>query len=235
MFMDPVMIIRNHNSNHNLVFNKELHKYTIEDGVELTSVTTKLKDYFPFESEKIAKELSEIRGIPVESILEDWKKTADNGTAVHELAERYCKGEKLTQEELDKIKHVTNFIQDHPNFEILGCEVIVFSKKHSTAGTVDLMLKNKDNGKLYLLDWKTSNKEIEREEHWSMAKGKLNEIPHNKFHQYSMQVAMYMLILKLEYGIVIHDSIIVHLRDDKTYRVIEPTDLIVYAHEVLVA
>ena len=231
--MNPIQAIRDHNKKHNLHFDAEKHKYTIEENLELESVTTRLKEFFPFDAEKIARNLAEMRGVPHETILEDWKKIAENGTLTHELAEKYCKGDKLCTEELEKVKPVVDFLQNHPNFEVLGCEVIVFSKKYKIAGTVDLMLRNKDNNKLYLLDWKTSKKEIERDEYWDMAQGKLKELPHNKFHQYSMQIALYMLILKLEYNIIIHDSLLVHLRDDKTYRVIEPTDLIVYAHEVL--
>ena len=48
-----------------------------------------------------------------------------------------------------------------------------------------------------------------------------------------MKAAAYSHILKQEYGIEVYDSLLVHLRDDQTYRVIEPTDLLMFAEEVL--
>ncbi|MEA2037418.1 MAG: PD-(D/E)XK nuclease family protein, partial [Nanoarchaeota archaeon] len=223
--MNPANKILEHNKEHNLQFNEKDHIYTILDGIKLDSVTTKLKDFFPFDAKKVAEELAERRGTHAALILEEWRKIRDNGTYTHLLAEKICNGDKLCAEELEKAKHVVQFLKDHPNFQILDSEVRVFSKKYNIAGTVDLMLLNKENNKLYLLDWKTSNKEIEKDEHWSMAQGILNELPHNKFYQYSMQVAIYSFILKEEYSIEIYDSLLVHLRNDQTYKVIEPTDL----------
>jgi len=48
-------------------------------------------------------------------------------------------------EELEKVKHVAQFLADHPHFKILGCEIRLFSRKYKAAGTVDLMLLNEEN------------------------------------------------------------------------------------------
>jgi ATP-dependent exoDNAse (exonuclease V) beta subunit len=230
---NPAKKISKHNEEFNLKFNESGHRYTILDDIVLDSVTTRLKDFFPFDAEKVAKKIADSRGVSHESILEDWKRIRENGTHIHALAEKLCNGNKLCSDELEKVKHVTQFLEEHPQFEILGCEIRIFSKKYKIAGTVDLMLKHKETGKFYLLDWKTSPKEIEKDIYWEMAQGPLKDIPHNKFHSYSMQVTIYSLILKEEYGIDIYDSLLVHLKDDKTYRVIEPTDMLIFAEEVL--
>jgi len=226
--------ISKHNKEFNLKFDEDNHRYTILKDIKLESVTTRLKDFFPFDAEKVAREVAARRGVPHELILENWEKIRDNGTHTHLLAEKLCNGNKLCAEDLAKVKHVIQFLEDHPHFKILGCEIIIFSKKHKLAGTVDLILLNNKNSKLYILDWKTSNKEIEKDQYWDMAKGKLKELPHNKFYQYSLQVAVYMAILKLEYGIEVYDSLLIHLKNDQTYRVIEPTDLLMYVQEVLI-
>ena len=231
--MNPFKKIKEHNKKHNLKFDEENHAYTILDGIKLDSVTTRLKDFFPFDAKEIAKKVGEIRGIEPEAILEDWERIRENGTHTHFLAEKLCNGDKLCTEELEKVKHVALFLADHPHFKILGSEIRVFSRKYKAAGTVDIMLLNEENDKLYLLDWKTSSKEIEKEQCWENAKGVLKDLPHNKFYQYSMQVAVYTYILKQEYGIQVYDSLLVHLRDDQTYRVIEPTDLLMFAEDVL--
>ena len=232
--MNIIKKILEHNKKCNLQFDEKNHIYTIDGDIELESVTTKLKDFFPFDAEKVAMKVADFKGIPYEMVLEDWKRIRENGTHTHLLAERLCNGNKLCAEELSKVKHVVQFLEDHPHFKILGCEVIIFSKKYKVAGTVDIMLLNKDNNKLYILDWKTSSKEIEKDQYWEMAKGVLSDIPHNKFHNYSMQISIYMMILKEEYGIEVYNGLLVHLRDNMTYRVIEPTDLLMYVQEVLI-
>lgn len=231
--MNPAKKVLEHNKKHNLLFDEDNHIYTILDGIKLDSVTTRLKEFFPFDAKKIAEKLAEQRGTDPEIILDDWTRIRDNGSYTHLLAEKLCNGEKLSPSELENVNHVVQFLKDYPNFKILGTELRVFSQKYGIAGTVDLMLLNKDNNKIYLLDWKTSSKEIDKESYWDMAKGVLNELPHNKFYQYSMQVSIYSFILKEEYDIDVYDSLLVHLRDDKTYKVIEPSDLLMFAEDVL--
>ena len=53
-----------------------------------------------------------------------------------------------------------------------------------------------------------------------------HEIPNNKFYKYSLQLAVYMLILKEEYGIEIYDAFMVHLRNDGSYLKIEPIGML---------
>tara|TARA_Y100000310_G_scaffold96633_1_gene94383 strand:+ start:5365 stop:6087 length:723 start_codon:yes stop_codon:yes gene_type:complete len=231
--MDPIKTIQEINSKHNLKFNEAAHRYTIENSFVLESVTTKLKNFFPFDAKKVSQIIAEQRGVTPETIIQEWNQIRDNGTRVHLLAERFCNKEELTESEKEEIKHVIQFFEDNPHFEVLGSEVRVFSKKYVVAGTVDLMLRNIKDNKVYLLDWKTSAKEIECEKHWEMARGLLSEIPHNKYHNYSMQLSVYTKILKETYNIDVQDTILVHLRDNLTYRLIEPVDLFIYAEIVL--
>ncbi|MDP7180517.1 MAG: PD-(D/E)XK nuclease family protein [Candidatus Woesearchaeota archaeon] len=231
--MSPVNKISEHNKKHNLQFEEKEHKYTIEGDIVLKSVTTKLQSFFPFDAIKVANELALQRGVDPKSILDEWDTIRDNGTATHNLAERFCNGEELTNEELNKVKHVSTFLKCYSHFQVLGSEVRIFSKKYKVAGTIDLVLKNKTNNRIYLLDWKTSSKEIERDKYWDMAQGKLSNLPHNKFHQYSMQLAVYSKIIKEEYDITVFDGLLVHLREDQTFNAIEPADLLKFADDVL--
>jgi len=233
--MNPIKLILSHNKKNNLKFDEKNHKYTILDDIKLESVTTKLKKFFPFDAVKIAKRLAELRGIHHNDILDEWERIRDNGSYIHLLAEKICNGNKLSTVEQNKVKHVMQFIKDHPHFEILGSELRVFSKKYKVAGTIDLVLLNKENNKLYFLDWKTSIKDIVKNDYWEMAKGKLKELPANKYHKYFLQVAIYMFIAKLEYGIEIYDSMLIHLREDLTYKILEPIDLLLFAEDVLMS
>jgi ATP-dependent exoDNAse (exonuclease V) beta subunit len=225
--------IKDHNTKHNFSFNEKYHIYTILNGTRLESVTTKLKKFFPFDAKKISKKVAEIRGISQEEVLLEWKKTADTGTKIHLLAEKFCKGETLTKEELERIKHAVMFFKHNPHLEILGTEVSVFSKEHKIAGTVDLIVKNKQNDKIYLLDYKTCKKEIKKEEHFENALGVLSDFANNKFYNYSMQVSIYSHILKNEYDIPVYDSMLLHLRNDLTYKIVNTEDMGMFVLDVL--
>ena len=225
--------IENHNKKYNLQFDEESHRYTIENGIELKSVTTKLKQFFPFDLEAISKKVAEMRGISQDELKAQWKKAADDGTEIHLLAEKYCLGQKLTQEELNKIKHAVSFFKQNPQLEIVDCEVKIFSKKYKIAGTADLLVKNKENNKLYILDYKTCSKDINKDEIFQMAVGVLKDYPNNKYYNYSMQVSVYSYILKEEYGIDVYDSMLIHLKQDDTYEIIQTEDMQMFAESVL--
>ena len=48
----------------------------------------------------------------------DWKRIRENGTQTHVLAEKLCNGDKLCTEELEKVKHVSLFLEEHPQFDM---------------------------------------------------------------------------------------------------------------------
>lgn len=227
--------ILEHNKKNNLVFYEKEHKYTIDDGIELRSVTTLLKKCFPFDAQKISKKVSEIRGVPQQELLDDWNETATNGSLIHSLAEKYCLGHKLKPEELEKIKHVIRFLEENKHFKILSVELPIFNRKHKVAGTIDLFTQNTADGdKLYLLDYKTCRKDINKKEDFQKALPPLQEFPHNKFYNYSCQLSVYAHILKEEYGIEIYNNYLVHLNPDGiNYKLIEIEDMGMFVEEIL--
>lgn len=225
--------IHNHNKINELKFHEDNHTYTISGGIVLTSVTTKLKKYFPFDLEAIAKKVADIRKVPKEQIISEWQETAKFGTNIHNLAEKYSKGELLTDDEKSKIRHAIQFFSENSHLEILGTEVAIFSSKYKIAGTVDLIVRNKENNQIYLLDYKTCNKDINKNEVFQMAIGPLKDFPNNKYYNYSMQVSIYSQILKEEYGIDIYDSLLIHLKPNMTYEIIPTEDMGMFVSDVL--
>lgn len=222
-----------HNEKFKLKFIEESHEYFIEDNKKLLSVTTKISQFFPFNQKKISREVAMKNWTCEDEVLEEWKILRDNGSYIHQLAEKYCKDDKLTEDEKQKIQHVINFFKENLDYEIVASEIQMFSKKYNVAGTVDLIVKDKKNKRLYIVDWKTSRKEIDKNQIFSMAKRPFEHLPNNKFYLYSMQLACYVTILKEEYGIEVWDSYIVHLRYDGTYSIIEPVNLLYEAEELL--
>jgi len=92
------------------------------------------------------------------------QKAAKEGTIVHELAERYLKGEQIDlikngnpQYELHVWKMFLRFIDfwETSGAELLETEVFLYSNTLNVAGTCDLVCKI--DGEIWVIDLKTSN------------------------------------------------------------------------------
>lgn len=225
--------ILTHNKENNLEFIEETHKYYVNKK-EFISVTTKIGKYFPFKVDEVSRKVAEKNWTTEDEIKENWSILTKNGSHIHKLAEKYLNKEKLSEFELEKIEHVRNFLKEHEEFEIIASEIQIFSKKYQVAGSIDLIVRNRDTNRLFTIDWKTSNKEINKNDIWEMAKRPFNTIPKNKFYQYSLQIWAYNTILKEEYGIEVWDSLIIHLKNDyKSYVKIEPITMLYEAEKLL--
>jgi len=81
------------------------------------------------------------------------------GTVVHGLIEDFLQGKKIPNQSDFKVVNCWNLFLDWWNkqeFEVVELEKKIFSKKYNYAGTLDLVLKDKQ-GNLILADIKTSN------------------------------------------------------------------------------
>jgi hypothetical protein len=220
--MDIEKAITAHNKINRLVFDAKRHKYYVK-GEEYESVTQRINRFFVFDAQKTLRIIAEKNWVLEEDVMNHWNHLRDRGSMIHELAENYCRGLVLNEEEREIVKHVIAFLEDS-DYEIIATEKKIFSKKYKIAGTIDLILKTGD--RIYLLDWKTSKKEIKSNSYFQMAKPPFNEIPNNKFHVYSLQLATYIEILKEEYNVDVWDSLIVHLKDDGSYLLVEPLTML---------
>ncbi len=222
--------IIDHNSKNNLKFIEESHSYFLGEK-ELLSVTQKISKFFPFNAKKISRDVAERNWVTEDEILYGWEVLRHNGSYIHILAEKYCKEQELSSKEKEVIKAVIFFFDDNPEYKIIASEIKIFSSKYSIAGTIDLILEI--DGKLWIVDWKTSNKTIDKKQIFSYAKEPFSALPNNKYNIYSLQLSVYSRILKEEYGIEIWDSCFVHLKPDGTYQVHDRIVLDYEAEELL--
>jgi len=177
-------IILEKNKKFELKFDEENHKYFIENNLELLSVTSKISKFFPFDFKKVSRVVAEKNWVTENEVQDEWNSLRDYGSYIHELAEKYCNNEELDKNELDDIVHVIDFFEDHKNYEIIASEIQIFSKDFGVAGTIDLILKDKETNRLFIVDWKTSRKNIDRKQVWNYAKKPFEELPNNKFYSY---------------------------------------------------
>lgn len=217
-----------------ITFNEEQHSYIHENNRHI-SVTTLLNNYFPkFDAEKISYFVAKKRGISQEEVLKEWDDNRDAacayGTAVHLYAEMRLVGgilPKPANEREEKAFQVTEIaLQDLlTKYNVVEAEKIIFSKKYKIAGTIDLVIQNKETGELGLLDYKT-NKSIDKATKYSkQAFPPIDTCNDANFTKYSLQLNLYKRLLEEEGyfgGRKINELILLHIKSDDTEEYVVP-------------
>ena len=207
----------------NFKFEPKWHKYTY-GGNKYTSVTQFLKNFHKeFDQEYWSKRKADDYGVPQEWLLKEWKEKNERanvvGHATHDWVENYFNKEwKPLPSDIDIIDRINKFNKIYAThlhkLEPLKFELRVFSKKYPIAGTIDSLFLYK--GKIFIIDYKT-NGDFRHDAH---PKGRYNKLLYpfedlyeNHLNEYSIQVALYALILK-EWGFDVRGGYLLHLGPD---------------------
>ena len=185
------------------------HTYLIDKKNKAVSVTELIGRYFPkFDKEFWANKESIKTGKPKNEILKKWdelgKKARDLGTELHEQIENfYNSKEYIRSKELDNFfKFHKNHIQD--KYEPHRTEWRIFDEDKNLAGTVD-MVYEKENGELFIFDWKRSKKiinsdgSIEKNNPFENGLYGLSHLPSSDYVKYCLQQNIYKNILESKY------------------------------------
>ena len=207
-----------------LEFKEDTHEYKIGKK-KLISVTQLLDKYTEdFDTDAIIDKMFEksadkeiyigpkrdIIGMTKEQIKTQWdinriSKSA-YGTYIHNWAEYYGNvliGNELEiqsiEPDLPEKKQVVKFFKTEV-YEIVSQELRIYSEELGTAGTVDLLLKDKD-GKYCILDWKTncgkdlSQREVQFNKYF---KEPIDNVPDTPFWHYALQMSIYRYMMEYE-------------------------------------
>ena len=206
---------------------EENHKYILKDNpdFQFSSVTEFIHDFFePFDRVGIAQNLikrsPKYRGKKIDEVLAEWDKGAKRGTIVHNQIEDFIKNEKypdfnnehsyMSNTAIDWIKYVRN---KQPDLE-LHSEVIVYSKKLAIAGTIDLLIYDKEKKLYHIVDWKT-NKKINKKP-FGKKVGITDASKHIEdcnFNHYALQLSFYKYILESCYNLEVGKLRLFHIKD----------------------
>jgi ATP-dependent exoDNAse (exonuclease V) beta subunit len=203
-----------------LKFVEKKHKYKLGRR-ELQSVTKWVKTFFtPFEEAELAKIVAANRRrkgekITASQVKKEWKKIAEEGTAIHKTIEEYIQNKidilgVENQKALAAINKYHELYRNNP-----GClvypEVRVYSEEAGLAGTIDLLLVKSD-GTVVIVDWKTNRKLYDKgfKKNNHPVTGQLEDA--NLTH-YQIQLNTYAYILEQEYGLTVSGMFIMHLKD----------------------
>ena len=224
------------NKENKLEFEESTHQYKVGDK-KLISVTQLLNKYTEdFDADTIIDKMfeksadktlyigpkREILGMTKEQIKATWdinriSKSA-YGTFIHKLAEDIGNGLDVVIK-LPEIEQVKKFFKTE-GYEIVSQELQIYSEYLGVAGTVDLLLKDKE-GRYCILDWKTnSGKDLSlREAQFSKYfKEPINNVPDTNFWHYALQMSIYRYMLEREKTYTpeqMGDMYIVHLIGSK--------------------
>lgn len=228
------MKIHEHNGR-KIRFDEKKHKYILDNGKELYSVTEYIHTWFPeFDAPAMAKKCSKGRnpkykGRKPEEILKEWEdkknKAANDGTAVHEYCEAFITGSDTfptpQNDRQRKLMEQANIcIQElAEEYNFIDVEKVVFSPELNLSGTFDLLLEHKKTGELVIADWKT-NEEIKRENWLSKGLSILKHMHDCNFNHYSLQLNLYEYILTKEgyYPYFGFGKLLLHVTEDCVYK-----------------
>lgn len=218
---------------HNLIsLDEESHTYTLKgSNATFTSVTQFISNFFePFNEYEIAKKLTKhpkYKGQNIEDILLDWEQRRDRGTVVHKQIEDFIinmdnesrtNPERLDLKSKQGIQFLKDFYYEKPdkkNTHLIFPEVKIISEKLKLAGTIDLLIYNKQKNQISLVDWKT-NKEIKTSKNayrYGIQGTPAEKIYDCSFERYSLQLSMYKYLLEKFYHTSVNGLYILHLKE----------------------
>lgn len=213
------------NKHKNISLEPKSHTYTLRNSsVNFSSVTEFINTFFmPFDEMKVAKKLIQLKKyqhMSISDILQDWEQRRTRGTLVHKEIEDFL---NLTQQtnnipNLDpKSQQGVKFIQEKcmkNDKNLLFPEVRICSEELQLAGTIDLLIFNKETNSFYLIDWKT-NLEIKKTGYNQGIKYPTNTIDDCSFNKYRLQLSMYQYILERFYAAQVKGLYIIHLKENE--------------------
>jgi len=208
-------------NNNDIKLEIEKHEYKLVNQPDFvfTSVTTFVNSFFePFDEIKVSNHL--VNNVPKyfgetpESLMKQWDIARKYGTDVHLEIEAWIK-EGVMPKDVKSIaatKWIGGYVS-RPNIDTFS-EVIVYSKDLRIAGTVDVLMMNKNSNEYVLIDWKTS-KRIDKKS-FNRKKGIKKEssnIDDCKYNHYALQLSMYRYILEKYYAINVTRQLVAQLKD----------------------
>ncbi len=207
----------------NIFLKEDVHEYQLHDDpeMEFTSCTTFAKYFFqPFDKIGIANNLTTTHpnymAMTPQMLVEQWDDIAEEGTLIHNEIEQFIKN-KIEKPTREKSKVAIEWIKDNftERYEVFS-EVIIYSKELALAGSIDILLYDKEEKSYKILDWKT-NKKIDTTSYRNRMgnhQASSNLMDCNFIH-YSIQLSLYRYILEECYNIEVSGTAISHLTDEK--------------------
>lgn len=196
------------------------HRYYIDGNPDTVSVTQLIDKFFPeFDSPYWSRKKAIDRLVSIgteqtednilimqKTILKEWEhkriESAEKGVFLHKEIEDYYKGNNYNDNTIE-FQYFLSFINQYNNLTPFITEWMIFDEDLLVAGTVDMVYK-KNDGSLFIFDWKRSEKVINndgtiKDDKFKFAFGELKDLGDNSFNKYCLQQNIYKAILEKRY------------------------------------
>jgi very-short-patch-repair endonuclease len=208
-----------HSNDKTIVFIPETHQYLINGNPDTISVSQLIDKFFPeFDAIKAATNLNRKHkyfGLPVEEIVKMWKseglEQAELGTKLHLQIENFYNQKEYNDDSIE-FKYFLNFTRQFPTMVPFRTEWRIYDEKLLIAGTIDMVYK-KEDGQLFMFDWKRSKKVVNNDgtpslkdpsgNYTEFAFDKLNHLTDDSYYRYCLQQNIYRHILEKNYNVTI--------------------------------
>lgn len=202
----------------NIRLNEADHRYFLVDDpdADFVSCTTFIEYFFKkFDAIGIANKLTSTHpnymGMPPQELVKTWESSSLIGTQVHKEIDDHIKFGTYPLHSKSKLGVDWFRSLDFDRYEIFS-ETMIYSKEINIAGTVDLVLRDKETDTIDIYDWKTS-KAIEK----TSFGGRVGSTPATQtlldcnFNHYSLQLSLYRYLLENFYGLKVETLTLLHL------------------------
>ena len=235
-------------------FYDEPHKYYVENK-ELISVTGLIHRYQEeFEEDYWSKYKSKEYSLTQKEVLRAWKfinkKGTIKGSAIHDYAENLFQNkvfqypkqliynefgfDPVLKEYLITKNHVDKFYNDvYGKLIPIRTEMIIYDKESLIGGMLDMLFYNIRAKEFQIWDYKT-NKKFDKEMKSRHFHNELFILEDSDLEIYSLQLAMYKLIIEKNTGIKLGKSYIIWFsHNNKNYEIIETKDRNYYVNIIM--
>ena len=150
-----------------------------------------------------------------DEILSSWnvkrQTAANSGTWMHSMIEHMLNGYKISPGPmLGEMESIINYLSRLDNVEVYRTEWCICAPNEDLAGSIDLVLKDKDSNTFHLVDWKRSEK---LEDKYAGYGKKMNPPAHDvddcQGQHYRLQLNIYKWILERYYDVPVDKMTVV--------------------------
>lgn len=206
-----------------LVFDEELHKYTLH-GDELTSTTTWIKkychDFIEYKqavrlAKRVNKKVTSSKYRSYKYYQKRWQRQRDaatlSGSRVHDYVE-YNYPDFIDPPACEQEKAAKEFILGlEPHYKVVALELRMYIKEFKKAGTADIIIYNTNTGNLVLADWKTNGTNIRQHYIKQRLKKPFDFLFDNDINKYSLQLSDYQNMIEMNTNYKVEERWIIHL------------------------
>lgn len=180
-------------------FVEETHTYYVE-GRQFKSVSSRIEEVSPtFQKDIISKAVARKRGLPVQTILDEWegknKRAIRLGNNAHEFGEAYAFDSKLKPSSTKEIGIVQWWNQLPKYYKKLSIEHPLYFEDTELAGTPDILLEDTRNNTVVIVDYKTNEHLFKVKSRESLS-FPFDDMDNTNFNKYSIQLNYYQYMLE---------------------------------------